>query len=155
MYCSKCGKKVQQNKYCSNCGTEVNPKEDAGIKEITEKRVGLYIGRLNRINFTISYSVLFIINSTLGSTITEDSSGLTWAVAFLWVIFTVIIILSVMTRRWHDLNKSGWNSLAILIPVVGLMVILWLIFGKPENENNKYGEPDQSSFSINRILGRA
>lgn len=33
--------------------------------------------------------------------------------------------LAVPARRWHDRNKSGWWSLIVLVPVLGLAWMFW------------------------------
>ncbi|WP_275975229.1 DUF805 domain-containing protein [Prevotella sp. TCVGH] len=47
--------------------------------------------------------------------------------------------MAVAVRRLHDINKSGWNYLWVLIPIVGgILLIVWFCYdSKPET--NKYG----------------
>lgn len=49
----------------------------------------------------------------------------------LFLTATLIPIVWVKTalyvRRWHDLRRSGWMSLLLLIPLVN--VLLWLVLG--------------------------
>jgi uncharacterized membrane protein YhaH (DUF805 family) len=154
MFCSNCGEKNStKTKYCSNCGHKAGT-DDGNIEGQQKALAGLFKGRVNRINFTCSYSLLFAINITLGVMMPEDASMLAWAVAFLWVIFSVIIFLSVTIRRWHDMNKSGWNTSLFIIPYIGWLAILWLAVGKPVNKDNQFGAPDKSVLNLRKILGR-
>ena len=47
--------------------------------------------------------------------------------------------LSVMVRRFHDINKSGWNYFWC-ITIIGIIpVIYWLFFKEGDKEENFYG----------------
>lgn len=61
---------------------------------------------------------------------------------YLYIICALALIvpsLSVSVRRLHDINKSGWNLLWGLIPIIGgILLIVW--FCKDSiPETNKYG----------------
>lgn len=46
--------------------------------------------------------------------------------------------IAVIVRRFHDINKSGWNYLWILT-IIGIIPVLYWIYIKPSVlENNKY-----------------
>jgi uncharacterized membrane protein YhaH (DUF805 family) len=51
--------------------------------------------------------------------------------------------IAIVTKRWHDRNKSGWWSLIILVPVIGSV---WLFiecgFLPGTNEQNHFGQPN-------------
>jgi uncharacterized membrane protein YhaH (DUF805 family) len=82
--------------------------------------------------FDLSRSSLFNTIGTLGFTLVYT------AVAFV-ALLCVIIEFGLMTRRLHDLNKSGWYNLLVFIPFVNLIFILVLFFVKGSNGENKYG----------------
>jgi uncharacterized membrane protein YhaH (DUF805 family) len=42
-------------------------------------------------------------------------------------------------RRFHDLGRSGWFTLLLLVPVVNLFVSLWLIFVRGNDGANRFG----------------
>ncbi|MBO6182203.1 MAG: DUF805 domain-containing protein, partial [Acidaminococcaceae bacterium] len=46
-----------------------------------------------------------------------------------------------LIRRLHDLNRSGWWALIMLIPLVNLLFAVYVIFFKGTKGPNKYG-PD-------------
>jgi uncharacterized membrane protein YhaH (DUF805 family) len=46
--------------------------------------------------------------------------------------------LAVTTRRLHDTGKSGWVQLLFLIPLIGLIVIIWLVNDSDQGDN-QYG----------------
>lgn len=56
------------------------------------------------------------------------------AIPMLWIEFCLIV------KRWHDRGKSGWWSLIILLPVLGLIwafIEVALLRGQPGG--NRYG----------------
>ena len=52
----------------------------------------------------------------------------------------MIVRVSLSARRCHDLNKSGWLYIAVIIPILGVLIALYLLFAKGTEGNNKYGE---------------
>lgn len=42
-------------------------------------------------------------------------------------------------RRFHDLGRSGWFTLLLLVPVVNLFVSLWLIVVRGNPNANRFG----------------
>ena len=59
------------------------------------------------------------------------------------LIFTVGVLLpsfSVMTRRLHDINRSGWWQL-LYITIIGIVLLVIWCATEGENKKNKYGSP--------------
>jgi uncharacterized membrane protein YhaH (DUF805 family) len=68
-----------------------------------------------------------------------------WSYAFCWLLIAVLLLLlnpiiyliwealtllpgiSVGVRRMHDTNRSGWLLLLTLIPVIGWLILLYLL----------------------------
>ena len=44
------------------------------------------------------------------------------------------------TKRLHDLNMSGWNQLIFLVPVIGWMFRLYVLFRRGTTGPNNYGQ---------------
>lgn len=58
---------------------------------------------------------------------------------FVYVLGMVVPGLAVAVRRLHDVGKSGWNILLILIPLVGSIWLLVLLVTDSEPGANQYG----------------
>lgn len=58
----------------------------------------------------------------------------------IFVMIAIIYSLSLMTRRFHYINRSGWWSIAGLIPLLNVIAGLILLFKKGTVGDNKYGE---------------
>ena len=80
-----------------------------------------------------------VIDMVIGTYNTEMGYGIINA------IFSIVSIypsVALYAKRWHDRGKSGWWSLILLVPLVG--VIWWLIecgFLRGTEGPNQYG-PD-------------
>lgn len=58
-------------------------------------------------------------------------------------LFSLVIFipnLAVSVRRLHDIGKSGWMILIILIPIIGAIWLFILMIRDSEPGQNKYGE---------------
>ena len=67
---------------------------------------------------------------------------LTWIVSIALVLILVGIytVIVAYIRRWHDLGKSGWFTLLILVPIVNVVMFLYLLFA-PGVKQGEAGKP--------------
>ncbi|EGK61653.1 hypothetical protein HMPREF9081_0437 [Centipeda periodontii DSM 2778] len=105
-----------------------------------------YHGRLNRKPYILRGLLVGITSSILSNVmgVMAESSSLALNLVSL-VLLVVVLALCVvsvmlMIRRWHDLGKSGWFSLLLLVPLVNLVVGLYLWVKKGDDGPNRYGE---------------
>jgi len=57
-------------------------------------------------------------------------------------IFPILLVLPTATmivRRLHDLEKSGWWFLIVLIPLVGILYLIYLFIQEGDLNENIYG----------------
>ena len=105
-----------------------------------------YRGRLNRKPFILRgllLSVLSSVMSTVMTEMTEASSTVMHLLALLPLILMVVLSVGtfmLIIRRWHDLGKSGWLSLLMLIPLLNLLVLIFLWVKKGTDGPNAYGD---------------
>ncbi|MBE6097928.1 MAG: DUF805 domain-containing protein [Schwartzia succinivorans] len=146
-YCTECGHPLRAGaKFCDNCGRET-------VEETIRKEVGHYDGyiknkikeminfdgRLSRGQYVKIWLVLFFIHIILRiAMMTTDS--------FLGIIILLAITLplcvfgvSVNVRRFHDLDRSGWYCLWLLIPIVNIGWLIYLLCKKGTARANNYG----------------
>ena len=79
----------------------------------------------------------YAVNPLLGMTPEEAAQG-----GILSIIFTLAILLpqiGVGVRRLHDIGKSGWWYLIILIPILGVLVLLFFFVTDSQAGENEYG----------------
>ena len=105
-----------------------------------------YHGRLNRKPYILRGLLVGITSSILSNVIgvmAESSSlalNLVSLVLLVVVLALCVVSVMLMIRRWHDLGKSGWFSLLLLVPLVNFVVGLYLWVKKGDDGPNQYGE---------------
>lgn len=90
-------------------------------------------------NFLFSLLAIFIDN-VLG--LSFDLGGLSLQYGFTFAAYYVAMFipsLAVLVRRLHDVGKSGWMFLVVLIPLIGAIWLLILLFSDSQSGNNKWG----------------
>ena len=150
--CNRCGQMIEDNSmFCPNCGQPVSQGQPApqpnqqsqnnwqqqtppnynqqqkqayytapnGMKvrnlEMLEAckmfwtKYAVFEGRSRRAEFWWAYLMVFVINLLLGWT-------------YIASLACLIPMIALSVRRLHDIGKSGWYYLLILIPIVGAIV---------------------------------
>lgn len=71
-------------------------------------------------------------------------------IAFVLTYLAYMICLWILNiQRCHDLNKSGWFSLLLLVPVANMFVALYMLFAPGTAGKNSYGNrPPPNSKSL-------
>lgn len=112
------------------------------------KSYAKFKGRASRSEFWYWY--LFILFALYGTTIAlgvfsavigvEESAVVALGTVSVYLVGLPLVIPSLAgtARRLHDINKSGWNFLFGLIPIVGpILLLVW--FCRKGGPDNKYG----------------
>jgi uncharacterized membrane protein YhaH (DUF805 family)/Tfp pilus assembly major pilin PilA len=99
--------------------------------------------RINRLRYW-AHSMLFMLGAyallAVGGVLAAMVS-LTAGLIVLIPVYVAIIVFSfiLIIQRLHDLNKTGWMSLLMLIPFANLYLLVLLIFFKGTPGRNDYG----------------
>jgi uncharacterized membrane protein YhaH (DUF805 family) len=89
-------------------------------------------GRASRSEFW--WWVLFVFLASAAVSILGDAFSALFSLAVL------LPNIAVAARRLHDIDRSGWWQLIILIPLIGLiLMIYWCV--QPGKEPNRFGPP--------------
>lgn len=57
----------------------------------------------------------------------------------IWGLATFIPSIALGVRRLHDIGRTGWWLLIILVPVIGFLVLLYFAVQPPEDGENRFG----------------
>ena len=103
----------------------------------------LYKGRVSRSHFFLSTLFVGILLGVIGSSKPSIEASVTsLLITVVWILamtFLFYLQLSFWSKRFHDVNKSGWWSLLYFVPVVNVVIYIILIFYKGDVKKNKYG----------------
>jgi uncharacterized membrane protein YhaH (DUF805 family) len=75
-------------------------------------------------------------------------AGLYGPIYLVYVLVMLVPGLAVAVRRLHDIGKSGWMILVVLIPLVGGIWLLVLLASEGNQGDNAYGaDPKAIEFA--------
>lgn len=99
------------------------------------KQYATLTGRARRTEFWMFALANFLIGIILGIIAYITGSGI---LSSLYSLFVFVPNIAVSVRRLHDIGKSGWWHLIVLIPIVNLwLLVLWCKDSQPGG--NEYG----------------
>lgn len=84
-------------------------------------------------NFLIGFILGFITGFL------PEFSGFLKLISSIYSLAVIVPTLALCVRRLHDINKSGWYYLMVLIPLVGWIIMIVYFCTGSVNENNNYG----------------
>lgn len=93
------------------------------------------------------YWLFFLTNLVITVVLSAISYGLLYDFEFFSKLamcysFAVLVPgVAVCVRRLHDVGRSGWLFMLILIPVIGLVFLFLLMALKGSQDENDWGSP--------------
>jgi uncharacterized membrane protein YhaH (DUF805 family) len=82
--------------------------------------------------------VLFVVIVSIVLAIVDMALGIQ-ALGPLFSLATLLPGLFVGVRRLHDGGRSGWWMLIVIVPLIGVLVLLYWLIIEGEKSDNKYG----------------
>jgi len=144
-----------------------SPLTKEGLTELASYKPRIFstkgrIGRLRYLAYSLIYNIIImflvgIVSAVLVPMMAGNTSGEAGiAVTFMMILIYVPIILVffiVARRRLHDLDRTGWLTLLMIVPLINVLFGLYLLFGPGSPETNKYGPPPQVNTALEIIVG--
>ena len=106
-----------------------------------------FMGRLNRQRYIVAvlclclFQIVFQIGAAIlltGAAASSMAATLVFALLILILMWSYTVLA---IKRLHDIDKSGWNLLWALLPLIGgILLIYWIWFKKGTYGANKYGK---------------
>ena len=103
-------------------------------------------GRLNRLPYFQWHVAVSICTGIAQYLVNSSSSTLISLVGGVLGIIMFICYLSLIVRRLHDLDKSGYFALIWFIPLIGFLFSIYLMFAKGTDGPNQYGADPLNSY---------
>jgi uncharacterized membrane protein YhaH (DUF805 family) len=111
--------------------------------------------RINRLRYwahSMLMAIPFYIVFGISAVLAFKVSGLFWGIAIIAYIALIAFSFILIIQRLHDLNKSGWLSLLILVPLANIYLLVLLIFFKGTEGRNTYGLPTPPNKTWHWVL---
>jgi uncharacterized membrane protein YhaH (DUF805 family) len=125
-------------------------------KKVVFQNYANFSGRARRSEYWY-YTLMTMLIAVVAAVI-DNVAGLTFGAipyGYVYAIYATLVFipgLAVGVRRLHDVGKSGWFFFIALIPLVGAIWLLVLLFTDGQKGANQYGaDPKNQSDEINEI----
>jgi uncharacterized membrane protein YhaH (DUF805 family) len=69
-------------------------------------------------------------------TMSYTSSGVLGSI---WMVANLVPSIAIAARRLHDTGRSGWMQLLVLIPILGLLYLVYVLIQKGTEGDNAHG----------------
>ena len=120
--------------------------------EILTNKYSDFNGRARRKEYwmwTLHYTIIILFAMVLDNAFGLNFELMGQDLGYGWIyliagISHLIPGLAIVVRRLHDVGKSGWFYLIILIPLIGFIWILVLFCTDGVKEDNKWGSNPKS-----------
>ena len=118
----------------------------------------LYKGRINRSTFFGGWLLFVLSVIVLSGVALFATDGLSKGNAIVIIVLVVALIMlyiylfSIVARRLHDVNLSGWMSLLMIIGPINLLMVIALSLVKGDEKDNKYGTVPHKQFDIGGLF---
>lgn len=114
------------------------------------KQYADFSGRARRSEYW--YFALFNMIFAICAIILDNVLGIDFGFGYgplywLYVLAMFIPNTAVLVRRLHDVGKSGWMYFIVLIPIIGAIWLIVLLFTESQQGENKWG-PNPKDTSV-------
>ena len=85
----------------------------------------------------------FVLANMIITTVLSAIAGVLPSLAVLGTVYSLATLvpgIAIVVRRLHDIGKSGWYYLFVLIPLVGAIILLVWLAADSQPGANAYGE---------------
>lgn len=93
------------------------------------------IGRGRYLAWNFVFTILLLLG-TVPLMMVAGEAAATWLSA----LCSAAVGMYLGVRRLHDLGRSGWIALGLLVPVLNLAIGLWLLCAPGDPEANRFGQ---------------
>ena len=111
------------------------------------KKYAVFKGRTSRRDYWIFTLIHFLISFIMLMTFSVFGLEYLSILFVLYILFSFLPTISITVRRLHDIGKSGYFILVLLIPYIGIFWIFLLTIISGNEGENKYGYDPKKPFS--------
>lgn len=103
------------------------------------KKYAVFNGRARRAEYW--WFTLFSIIASVVLSVIDGVLGTPGVLAGIYALAVLLPSIAVAIRRLHDTGRSGWWLLLTLVPVAGIVVIVFLVLDSQPGENEHGPNP--------------
>ena len=106
----------------------------------TWKKYFIYETRASRFEYWLFYLTnlaIYLVLAIAGGNVAFSKNIFLTAFA----VASFIPELTAAIRRLHDSNRSGWWILISVIPIIGWIIIIYMLIQPSDQQANRFGEP--------------
>ncbi len=100
------------------------------------KKYAVFSGRARRKEYWMFFLFNIIIFIALG--VIEGITGINSVLTLCYMLAILLPGLAVSVRRLHDTGKSGWWLLIGIVPLIGIVILVFLVQDSQAGDN-QYG----------------
>lgn len=125
-------------------------------KSIMTNKYSMFYGRADRMEFwyfilaNVPFLIFLYISIFL---LPSELAFIAELILVLYLLAVFIPGMAVSTRRLHDIGRSGWWLLIILLPYVGVLALFFMFISEGDFLANSYGNPRRIDDIIRRKKG--
>ena len=109
-------------------------------------------GRINRTTFGLiwaaSFALVFGVTALDIAVDTYDEEAGIGTFGALTVLAMTWPAIATWVKRLHDVGRSAWFLLILLIPFAGFVMLIWLLFWPGHEDANRHGEAPAPGFGL-------
>lgn len=110
------------------------------------------IGRLRYLSWSMTAALATLVLIAALFSILKGSEILGGLAVVVAVSFYILLTIQITVQRLHDIGWSGWLWLLMLVPIIGYVFPLILLFCPGNASANRYGAPPPPNSSPVKIL---
>ncbi len=120
----------------------------AAFRKVFLKNYATFSGRASRGEFWWYVLAVFLLNIIVNLVdyyAVSPMIGVSGETGILSAILGLALIvpgLAVSARRLHDTGRSAWWLLLWLIPLLGMLVLIYFYIQRSDDGHNRFGAPD-------------
>jgi uncharacterized membrane protein YhaH (DUF805 family) len=98
------------------------------------------------IAFSLAMGIFNLSTMSLNNQFIDALTGMAGLGYIALLVFYLYFYIVLTARRLHDLDKSGWMMLLMLLPVINILFIFYLLLAAGTPGMNRYGAPRPTPF---------
>jgi len=106
-----------------------------------------FSGRRNRKSYVLYWIPYIIVLMVFSGIVTSSDSALLSIIGGVAILVASVSAWAIASQRCRDFGWTGWATLILLIPVIGLFFSIALLFIPGDVGQNRYG-PDPLGVSV-------